>query len=66
MFWFVSLLSTARSAVRSLGATGDERGAGLVEYALLIALITMVCIAAVGLLGSVTGDQYSSVTSGFQ
>ena len=29
-----------------------ERGASLVEYALLVALIAVVCIAAVSLLGS--------------
>jgi pilus assembly protein Flp/PilA len=29
----------------------DERGASLVEYALLVALIAVVCIAAVTLLG---------------
>jgi pilus assembly protein Flp/PilA len=30
----------------------DERGASLVEYALLVALIAVVCIAAVTLLGN--------------
>ena len=30
----------------------DERGASLVEYALLVALIAVVCIAAVSLLGT--------------
>jgi pilus assembly protein Flp/PilA len=29
----------------------DERGASLVEYALLVALIAVVCIAAIGFLG---------------
>ncbi|MEY2422282.1 MAG: pilus assembly protein Flp/PilA, partial [Acidimicrobiaceae bacterium] len=29
----------------------DERGASLVEYALLVALIAVVCIAAITLLG---------------
>ena len=37
----------------------DERGASLVEYALLLALIAVVCIAAVTLLGSQTGDSIS-------
>lgn len=44
---------------------GSERGASLVEYALLVALIALVCIAAVGLLGTSTGAQYSSVLTGF-
>lgn len=37
----------------------DERGASLVEYALLLALIAMVCIAAVTLLGTSTSDSVS-------
>jgi len=31
--------------------TRDDRGASLVEYALLVALIAVICIAAVTLLG---------------
>lgn len=41
-----------------------ERGASLVEYALLVALIALVCISAVTLFGTVTAGQYSSVTDG--
>lgn len=37
----------------------DERGASLVEYALLLALIAMVCLGAVTLLGAQTGDSVS-------
>ena len=40
-----------------------ERGASLVEYALLVALIALVCIAAVALLGKNTSKKYSSVGS---
>ena len=41
---------------------GDtERGASLVEYALLVALIAVVCIAAVTLLGSNASDKLDSV-----
>ena len=39
----------------------DERGASLVEYALLVALIAVVCIAAVTLLGKNTSRKFSSV-----
>jgi pilus assembly protein Flp/PilA len=39
----------------------DERGASLVEYALLVALIAVVCIAAVTLLGKNASDKFSSV-----
>lgn len=38
-----------------------ERGATLVEYALLVALIAVVCIAAVTLLGSAASTKFSSV-----
>lgn len=43
--------------------TQDERGASLVEYALLVALIAVVCIAAVSALGSSASDTFDSVTS---
>jgi len=39
----------------------DERGASLVEYALLVALIAIVCIAAISFLGGQTGSKFSSV-----
>ena len=41
----------------------DERGASLVEYALLVALIAVVCIAAVTLLGKNASTKFSSVGS---
>lgn len=44
-------------------ALRDERGASLVEYALLVALIAVVCIAAVTLLGSAAEDKFSSIAS---
>ena len=40
-----------------------ERGASLVEYALLVALIAVVCIAAVTALGSSASDKFSQVDS---
>ena len=41
---------------------GDtERGASLVEYALLVALIAVVCIAAITLLGGNAKDKFSEV-----
>ena len=39
----------------------DERGASLVEYALLVALIAVVCIAAVTVLGKNASSKFSSV-----
>lgn len=41
----------------------DERGASLVEYALLVALIAVVCIAAVTFLGSSASSKFSKVGS---
>ena len=41
----------------------DERGASLVEYALLVALIAVVCVVALRFLGNTTDDTISDVTS---
>ncbi len=41
----------------------SERGASLVEYALLLALIAMVCIAAVTALGETTSTSFSEAVS---
>jgi pilus assembly protein Flp/PilA len=41
----------------------DERGASLVEYALLVALIAVVCIIAVTTLGSNASKKLSKVGS---
>ncbi len=43
--------------------TDSERGASLVEYALLVALIAVVCIAAVTILGSNASSKFSRVGS---
>ena len=39
----------------------DERGASLVEYALLVALIAVVCIVAVTFLGKSASDKFQTV-----
>ena len=41
----------------------DERGASLVEYALLLALIAVVCVAAVSLFGGNLNNSYSKDAS---
>ncbi len=41
----------------------DDRGASLVEYALLLAFIAMVCVIAITFLGNQTNSQYSNVGS---
>jgi Flp pilus assembly pilin Flp len=50
-------------------ATGD-RGASLVEYALLLGLIALVCVVAVAFLGTSLGGSYdksgqSLISAGF-
>jgi pilus assembly protein Flp/PilA len=49
-----------KTYVASLAKT--ERGASLVEYALLVALIAVVVIGAVTLLGSTAEDTFSNVS----
>jgi len=41
----------------------NQRGAGLVEYALLIGLIALVCFAAVVFFGQSTAARYSTIGS---
>ena len=41
----------------------EERGASLVEYALLVALIAVVCIAAISLLGTSASSKFSTVAN---
>lgn len=40
-----------------------QRGASLVEYAFLVGLIAIVCLAAVVFFGSATSSRYSNVAS---
>lgn len=41
----------------------DERGASLVEYALLLALIAVICIGAITLIGNNASNKLSQVAS---
>ena len=41
----------------------SERGASLVEYAFLVALIAMVCLVAIAFFGQSTSSRYSNVAS---
>ena len=43
--------------------TSDERGASMVEYGLLLALIAVIAIVAVRALGSSVSTKFSEVTS---
>jgi pilus assembly protein Flp/PilA len=40
-----------------------EEGASLVEYALLVALIALACIAAIGLLGNNISNAFNNIGS---
>ena len=56
------MLSTYEFASAWLQArTSSDRGASLVEYALLVALIAVVCIAAVTFLGSAASSKFEDV-----
>ena len=43
----------------------DDRGASVVEYALLLALIAIVCLVAVNTIGGPTSAGLSNAGSGF-
>lgn len=43
----------------------EESGQDLLEYALLVALIALVCVVAVGVLGDATSTSFSSTADGF-
>jgi pilus assembly protein Flp/PilA len=43
------------------GFLKEQRGAALMEYALLLALISIVCILAITTLGSESAEKFSTV-----
>ena len=55
-FWQQMLAPWARARFAK-----NERGAALVEYALLLALIAVVCIVALQFLGGQAADKFSTV-----
>jgi pilus assembly protein Flp/PilA len=62
----MSYLRTAKSklfAAAKKFITKKEEGASMVEYGLLVALIAMVCIAAVTLLGTSLANKFNSAAS---
>ena len=44
--------------------TKHEKGASMVEYALLVMMIAMVALAAVAIAGSELSETYSEISSG--
>ena len=51
---------------RVMATARKEEGASLVEYALLVGLIAVVCIGAVTFLGGKATDKFSSIGSSIQ
>ena len=49
--------------IRARFSGKSERGASLVEYALLVALIAVVCIVAITVLGHKVSTRFSSTAS---
>ena len=41
----------------------DEEGASMVEYGILVALIAVVCIAAIGILGTTLNTKFGEVNT---
>ena len=58
-------MTLALTHVRLWIADRDDRGASLVEYALLLALIAIVCVVAIGFLGESVDEGISAGGSGF-
>ena len=56
------LISVMRSLIERL-ALGGEEGQGLVEYALILSLVSIATIAILGILGTDIGNVFSSVTA---
>ena len=46
--------------------TDEDRGASMVEYALLVLLIAIVALVAVEIAGTELSDTYSDINSGLQ
>jgi pilus assembly protein Flp/PilA len=57
----VSLVMQSVASIRRVWARRDEVGASLVEYALLLALIAVVCILALHFLGGSVSNTLNSV-----
>ena len=52
----------AALTLRKDAMVNDEEGQGLVEYALIIALVSIACVVALGLLGTGINGIFTSIT----
>jgi pilus assembly protein Flp/PilA len=57
MYLLVNLMNRLQSFVR------DEQGQDLVEYAMLVALIALICVAGVAAAGSSVNTVFGNVSS---
>jgi Flp pilus assembly pilin Flp len=58
-----STVDFVRAVAELRGQRRGDRGASLVEYALLLALIAVVCLAAVTAMGLELNDNYNESTT---
>jgi pilus assembly protein Flp/PilA len=61
MEWLMYWKDCCVPYLRGRFGSDSERGASLVEYALLVSLIAVVCVAAVTTLGKNASTKFSSV-----
>lgn len=57
--WWASCQSAVRRRLRG------EKGASLVEYALLLSLIAVICVAAITFIGETAKESFSSTGDSF-
>jgi Flp pilus assembly pilin Flp len=59
------MLSAVHAKLRAAGRrlASDDRGASLVEYALLVALIAIACFSALAFFGTGSGNSLTNSTS---
>ena len=61
----LALLQLQNRILGALPSRSSDRGASLVEYALLLALIAIVCLVAVNTIGGPTSEGLSKTGAGF-
>jgi pilus assembly protein Flp/PilA len=62
--FFPALAALVRSMIAPSRRRDDERGQGMVEYALVVILIAIFVIVVVGVVGHQTNNVFSNVSNG--
>lgn len=52
--------------VKLMELVKDDRGQGLLEYAIILMFIVFVLVAAVKMIGNTTNNSYSTINSAFR